>query len=354
MDAFGLRDRVVDEYAAFTRSFPSRYWRIDAAGTSNVAAATLPYDCLRLTCLDTILLCVNKPYNAAAPISWYWVESFKTDRGLRSKINSNAAPKSCERPSTPRSYPLRSGGPVLDAGATGRHGLGSPVNNDKMSAPAREHAKLWASWRRDIDALRDDIYDLHHHATMWRELATRVDATGAMDRGFFLDAYTRMYVAHSGSAIRRIAESQDTRVLSLGRLITAIAANPQVITKERYLTSWGIDDKPCPDVVRANAEAAWEVHAGGALAFDVITAKQDLYELGRTTEAVVTMVDKTIAHRDKLPPDNIPTFGDLAGAIESITMLYKRYQLLLLGRSQITMDPVMQGDWLTPFRQPLA
>ena len=223
-----------------------------------------------------------------------------------------------------------------------------------MTAPTSEHPKLWASWQGDIEALRDDIYDLHHHATIWRELASLVDATGATDRGFFLDAYTRMYVAHSGSAIRRITESKDTRVVSLGRLITAIAANPHVITNERYLTSWGIDDKPCPDVVRANAEAAWEAHAGGGTVFDVAIATEDLEELERTTKAVVTMVDKTIAHRDKVPPDTIPTFGDLAGAIESITLRYERYQLLLLGRAQITMNPVMQGDWLAPFRKPLV
>ena len=73
-------------------------------------------------------------------------------------------------------------------------------------------------------------------------------------------------------------------------------------------------------------------------------------------EGVVRFANKTIAHADAVRPDRLPTFGDLDAAVHVLGEIYCRYSILLTGSapSPDSLAPTMQGDWLAPFRRPIA
>lgn len=228
-----------------------------------------------------------------------------------------------------------------------------------------EPSATWTKWQEWLIVIRTEIYDLHHHREIWRGLVDRIEALGVADSGYFLDAFTRMYVAGQAMGVRRQADT-DQGTVSLGRLLTGLIHDSRVVTRDRFLGPWELDAIDTSTErgqlehrhVVMMADDAWATFSRGSARdhLDPAVPSADLERLVRASDRVVRFADKTIAHADAKRPDELPTFGDLDSAIGVLGEIYRRYSLLLTGSapSSDSLAPTIQGDWLSPFRRPLA
>lgn len=79
----------------------------------------------------------------------------------------------------------------------------------------------------------------------------------------------------------------------------------------------------------------------------------DLKKLKATVAPVTKFVNGTVAHIDSREMKDTTTLSKLSAAIDLLGEFFKRYQCLLTGSHQWALEPVIQGDWQAPFRQPL-
>ena len=73
-------------------------------------------------------------------------------------------------------------------------------------------------------------------------------------------------------------------------------------------------------------------------------------------------VDKHIAHSEdpgpvpkdpgETAPEDILKLSDVHDAIDVIGEIFTRYYSLFEAAGMVTLEPVIQHDWLAPFRQP--
>lgn len=203
-------------------------------------------------------------------------------------------------------------------------------------------------WKRWIEnPIRAEVLGMNNHRAMYQEVGRIVTEHGALPPSHFFDFLADTYAATQAIAVRRQAEV-DPRVISLGVLLHEIADNPERLSRERFLSHYDSIAR------RKWGEPVWTEKFGGEVGHhvDPDVVKADLGELGRGTARTKDLVDKHLAHADRKPLANPPTFADLHGAIDSINAQFEKYVLLLTVSTYETLVPVPQYDWLAVFRQP--
>lgn len=224
---------------------------------------------------------------------------------------------------------------------------------------AGDRRKL-AKWQRQIGRIEHQILNLHHHRAMWRSMSDAVAASSEHDdRSFFLDHYTSLYVDGAAMAVRRLAvEAGQRQEISLGMLLRDIVPSPCAITRSTFLARYDKQDEDREwarkDWLRVGQEA-WDRDWGDLTAdcLDVARIKADIDLLTSTAEKVRAFADRTVAHIDSRGVNELPTFGELDLAIDTLGALFTKYAALLTGSGWAYLEPTMQGDWKRPFREPL-
>jgi hypothetical protein len=202
-------------------------------------------------------------------------------------------------------------------------------------------------WKRWIESqIRAEVLGMNNHRAIYKEVGRVITEHGDLPPSQFFVFLADTYAATQAIAVRRQAEV-DTRVISLGTLLDEIADDPQRLSRERFLSHYDSYD-------RAQGEAEWNERFAGNVGdhVDPDLVRADLEELRSGTEKTKDLVDKHLAHTDKKPLKNPPTFEELHEAIDTINEQFQRYVLLITVSSYATLVPVPQYDWLAIFREP--
>jgi hypothetical protein len=114
-----------------------------------------------------------------------------------------------------------------------------------------------------------------------------------------------------------------TRVISLASLLAEIAAEPERLTRERFVALYESPD------FEPLGQAAFDKHFAGEAGdhIDPAIVQADLDELAQTAESVKRYVDRYIAHSDREGLETLPTFGDIDEAIDAIGGLFRKIRL---------------------------
>jgi hypothetical protein len=80
--------------------------------------------------------------------------------------------------------------------------------------------------------------------------------------------------------------------------------------------------------------------------------QKGLEDLRAAAATVEKHTDRNIAHADREGAEALATFGDIDRAIDVIGEIFKKYALLFTAASYVTLEPVIQGNWLAVFREP--
>jgi hypothetical protein len=177
---------------------------------------------------------------------------------------------------------------------------------------------------------------------IWGMMAAAIDANKRIPRTYALSYLASTYSQSQAVAVRRLADGSGD-VISFARLLKAIAADPQLITREWWV---GLHDE---GLDREFAAAEWDSEFGGNVSshIDPKIVLSDLRALRAEANSVKTLVDKVVAHRVENYSGPLVTQGDLSSAIDHIARLFQKYYKLLLVADRVLLPPDLKGVMAT-------
>ena len=182
---------------------------------------------------------------------------------------------------------------------------------------------------------------------MFQRVGKIIRANGNLPPSYYWDFMRDTYGATVAMAVRRQAESSD-RVISLGRLIAEIEADPSRITRKVFLEIWPEDDH------QFGGNQFDTMFAGSAgTHVDPTIPRADLRALESSARSVKRWADQYVAHVDAKPSKTSgPTFNDIDKAVDQIGDLFGRYSVLLHAADYVSLVPEIQHDWTAIFKEP--
>ncbi len=178
----------------------------------------------------------------------------------------------------------------------------------KGPAPSREK---WDKW---FTTLGSEIYTLRMYRTFWRDFIKAAE-DAHVTPAHIIDFFAATYSNRQAVAIRRLCGSGN-REYSFHHLLSEIRDNPQLCKNP-------IDRKD----VAADLKS---LQAG------------DL-------KRVHVFVNQYVAHRQREPTAQVPSFKVIHDAIDELGLLLQRYVHVVNDVHQM-LDPVVPGDVMRPFR----
>jgi hypothetical protein len=218
---------------------------------------------------------------------------------------------------------------------------------EKVLKPAKQDSKV-EKWTRWIEGeIKGEVLTMHHHQAVYRRVAEIVNAREPKLPGsLFFDYFRDTYATSQSAAVRRQAEPSP-RVVSLRRLLDEIAAEPERLSRQRFVGAWPPEDQ------RRGNETFLERFAGDVGDhLDPKPVVADIERLVSESKIVTDHVDQYIAHTDEKPVAQLATFEELNAAIRVVGELFRKYALLLTGDSYATLVPVPQHNWEAIFEMP--
>jgi hypothetical protein len=205
--------------------------------------------------------------------------------------------------------------------------------------------------RKWLEEIGDELGDLLSGRVIFRRLKEIVKSNENIQSPAILHNWIAdNYVAKMCTGIRKIVDKKES--VSLYRLILQIKKNPDVITRDYFISQSkdefgkkmgtagkGFDKFAKPHEQRVDSERL----------------NNDLQKLKEGTRLIKDFTDQWIAHWDE-NRDNVqmPTFVDLDKALDVIDKVWCDYSLLLKCHAPIsgTCKPTIGDDWEAPLRHP--
>jgi hypothetical protein len=205
-------------------------------------------------------------------------------------------------------------------------------------------SRTYRRWRRWLKGIKDQIFTLHHHRRLYRDVTAMIGANPALQVPSAFYTWMRAaYIYDMAMAVRRLVD-RDRRTISFYRLMDDIADHPEVMTRRRFTVRYPgwLRDAGDRDFERFASPAANRIHPR------VIRGHQQ--KLVRAARRLKTYVDKHVAHNDRRPMRRLPTFDELDRCVDLLGELAREYTLLLEQAALTDIVPVIQHDWKAPFR----
>lgn len=152
----------------------------------------------------------------------------------------------------------------------------------------------------------------------------------------------RMYVAGMSMAIRRQTDD-DSRTESFVRFLSRLKGGVGLISRTRYRRFYPKDQLGYADDVYDRFAGRGNQHPLPQ------RLDREIRTLRRLSRNVVAWADQVVAHRDRTPPQIVPTFGEVRPVIRYLERLIQRYYQLFRA---VHWDPevTIVYDWEKPFR----
>jgi hypothetical protein len=202
--------------------------------------------------------------------------------------------------------------------------------------------ETWAKWlgrEPEQGTIYHDAVNMRAARQLWEGFQAIVDVAPhrAKQFGTFHSWFNSSYVRSQGLAIRRQVEV-GSDVVSLGRLLDRIAKSPNVLSRERYLSTLHHDHSGLGNKFFDSLTSP------GARGIDPDMPLAHLEQLRNETAGVRKWIDKEVAHYDpKIGKFSEGlTFKDVHHAIDLIFEVMNHYRQLILGDTVdvgVTMPP---------------
>jgi len=202
----------------------------------------------------------------------------------------------------------------------------------------------WKSW---LDEIRNQLGWLLVGRDIYNGLKDIVLSNTKIQSPFTLHKWIiDNYVAKVITCIIRLTDNH-RGTISLYWLIKGIENNPDVITRDYFISQWHDD----PTKENGTASQTFDMFAKvDEQCVDSEKLNSDIQKLKEETDIIKTFRDKWIAHLDeKQKIEQIPSFGDIDNALDVIDKVWCRYYLLLTCSWVRTSKPGI-GDWEAPLR----
>ena len=146
--------------------------------------------------------------------------------------------------------------------------------------------------------------------------------------------------------LRRQVKIKDESI-SLAGLLKDISENPHLLSRTHFLSLY-----ETPEMLKYLSRTFDKFAGEGAEHLCSESIKQELQELCERANRCEAYADKLVAHLDKHPPKDIPTFQDFYDTVTFAETLLQKYYLLIKGSRLRSVTPVVSEDWQEVFRIP--
>jgi hypothetical protein len=199
-----------------------------------------------------------------------------------------------------------------------------------------------------MDILDNQVRSLRTNQHIFWEVQKIIRGNPRIDKpNDFYGWMAEMYAAAMSVAIRKLADN-DARTISFRRLLEEIKANPSVISRTRFKKLF-VDR----NYTECDADEGFDQLIGAGREFiNTSDLDDEIQTLISKTAKLRKYVNKRIAHHDKSPFNDLPTFKELDDAIAYIEKLLQRYWLIFRCMSMYSALPTWQYDWKEVFYYP--
>ena len=207
--------------------------------------------------------------------------------------------------------------------------------------------KLFVKWDGWLEEILADIRELLISRDIFWEMQQIIKANPRIHTpNAFFRWMARIYGNDAAIGIRRQQDIDDrNKPITLSRLLKDIQNNPQVLSRDRYVALYREDMK---ELGHRNFD---EIVGGGRDYINPEMVSNDLEQLGDKAQNIKGYVNKRIAHFDKYPPRELPTFKEVDECLELFEDLLKKY-LLIFRAATYEILPIRNYDWKQIFREP--
>ncbi len=210
---------------------------------------------------------------------------------------------------------------------------------------------LHREWVSDFEILRKQVNLMHVRKEVCEELCDELDrSSGPGESQFFVRRVLRpMYAQAQVLAVRRLVDP-DGRTRSLVLLVNAMADDPEVLSRKRYLAQYeGEGDRGGRELGERDFDAIAGTGAAHVPADLLEEIAEDLRDAGKQ---VKRYADGAVAHFDREPEESSLKWAELNDAIERISDLYTQVGSILTSSIHDAV-PYVVDDWQAPFRRAL-
>jgi hypothetical protein len=203
-----------------------------------------------------------------------------------------------------------------------------------------------------LTVLDSEITELYVSQYIFKEVRDIVRANPKVNIGSsFYEWMGSAYASATTVAIRRQLD-QHADSISFLNFLTLLWDTPQTISRARYVGLY--KNLGGPGVLsRSLGEGDFDRIVGiGQEFLNPLTITKEITDLRRKTEVLRKYVNKRVAHYDKDPPAQPPTYGHIDEAIGHLGDLLKRYLLLFRCADRPDVLPVWQYEWKAIFKHP--
>ena len=209
----------------------------------------------------------------------------------------------------------------------------------------KQRFEKWNGW---LSVIRDDVEMLLEHREIFRglmEIVRRNPNLQIQKNNPFVRFVGNTYKAFIATTVRRqLKRNQDN---SFVELLCEIKDTPHLLSRKRF-----VDLFPQSKYKEADFIFTQEFSGTSKDYIDTVGVKQDLKTLKALGKKLEDFTDKRIAHYDRQPPENIPTFKEVDACIDCLIELIKKYWFLFMGEKiEDDLGPVLE-DWQDIFREP--
>jgi len=202
---------------------------------------------------------------------------------------------------------------------------------DMQGVPEGQPLDRWKEW---LTVIKDETLRMDVRRRVWRRYIEILNSNATLrEAGLFHLWLTENYAAAQVLAVRRQVDRRQD-VISLRRLLEAIAAQPAAITLKRFVS---VSFSGNESLAARSAERLFQ---GSSLQAQVV--RDDLLRLANTSEVVRNYANARLAHWSQQPWSASVTYGELHTAIDTLGSLLGRYSGLLFG-------PVQSSDVIPPW-----
>ena len=205
---------------------------------------------------------------------------------------------------------------------------------------------IFRKWDRWLEVIYKDIQGVLINRHIFWEVQRIIDLNPKIQiNSAFYSWMANVYAIAAVMGVRRQTDKSEDSV-SLVNLINEIMDHPEIISRERYVSSY-------KSISHQTAHRHFDNIVGpGRQYINPQTIKDEIETLGEKADKIRKLANRRIAHRNKSDIKHLPTYAEIDDALDYIETLIRRYLLIFRSVTPLRILPVFTYDWMRIFRYP--
>lgn len=228
----------------------------------------------------------------------------------------------------------------------------NPVSSAGPGGGSGGAARL-STWQEWVSGYEGDIIRLHLDRYFFREILAMLRTNPAIREPWHIGRWlVRIYIQAVSVGVRRQTDGRQD-VLNLRRLMQDVQRNPEALSRDAWLATWGeIGPRE-----RELANEDFDAFSAGGDHVDPEMVRADIAALGEAVEQARVFVNNQVAHLNseralgRVEFESL-SLDELDAALDQIGRLHEKYYLLVCGRSLANCTPTPQYNWRAAFTVP--